>query len=421
MKIRNLLAALSLSMAGLAAAAPQAGAAPLLCLESDVGIYQTPASLTGRPGDLISCRQVTLSQVPGNIPMTAWKVKYTSTDLNGKKIAVSGFVAVPRLPWTGGGTRPVVAFSPGTLGSGPQCAFSKQMAGAYQDAYEGDQIATFLKAGYAVAASDGVGYMDGQVHTYMIGHNAGHALLDIVRAAFQVPGGGLSPTTKVGISGYSEGGANSLWAAQLAGSYAPELKVVGAAAGGVPGDLKVTAAHMNAGPFAGFMVDANMGLHAAYPDLPYYSLMNDKGKDADAKAKTLCLFGTLAAFADGDIKDYTKDGLNLDRLYAIAGPGGTTWGEVVGRQKLGVNIGGPGSTARYKISFPTYQYRGLLEEIIPTSTQDGTRRAYCAAGVVTDAKMDYFGDHLTTDGQAKDDVTRWLGDRFAGRTTRGNC
>lgn len=52
---------------------------------------------------------------------------------------------------------------------------------------------------------------------------------------------------------------------------------------------------------------------------------------------------------------------------------------------------------------------------------DATRRAYCAAGVVTDAKMDYLGEHLTTDGMAKDDVTRWLGDRFAGKPTRGNC
>ena len=34
-----------------------------------------------------------------------------------------------------------MAFTPGTLGSGPQCAMSKQMGGGYQDAYEGGKFA----------------------------------------------------------------------------------------------------------------------------------------------------------------------------------------------------------------------------------------------------------------------------------------
>lgn len=59
----------------------------------------------------------------------------------------------------------------------------------------------------------------------MVGANAGHALLDIVRTSRKIPGGTLAPDGKVGISGYSEGGAAALWGAQLASSYAPELDV----------------------------------------------------------------------------------------------------------------------------------------------------------------------------------------------------
>ena len=44
---------------------------------------------------------------------------------------------------------------PGTLGLGPQCAFSKHLAGAYQGGYEIASIAAILNAGYAVAATDG--------------------------------------------------------------------------------------------------------------------------------------------------------------------------------------------------------------------------------------------------------------------------
>lgn len=421
MKLRVLLTAGTAVLGSFAAVPHAANAAPLLCLESDAGIYTAPASVTGSAGDLISCRSVTLPEVSGNIPMNAWKVKYTSTDLNGKKIAVSGTVAIPKAAWTKGGSRPTVAFNPGTIGSGPQCAFSKQLAGDYQDEYEGEQVRAFLKAGFAVAATDGVGYLDGQSHTYMIGANAGHALLDIVRASRQIPLGSLKSDGKVAISGYSEGGAASLWGAQLAASYAPELKVVGAAAGGVPGDLKLTAKQLNGGLFAGFLVDAVIGLHAAYPTLPFDGLLNAKGVQAVKDGKSLCLYGTLATFLGADIKHFTTAGYTLDQLYTLKDASGRSWGDAVDAQKLGVNIGGPASSAKYKIGFPTYQYRGWLEEIIPHETEDGTRQAYCDAGIRTQWTNSYPGEHLLTDSIAINDVTGWIGDRFTDKPIPSNC
>ena len=390
------------------------------CTASDGAIYTPPAAVTAAAGTLLACEPVTLSQVPGNVPMSAWKVQYASTNVAGQAIAVSGTVAVPTAAWTGGGSRPVVAFNPGTLGLGSQCAFSKQLAGAFQDEYEGDNIAALLKAGYAVAATDGVGYLTGQTHTYVVGANAAHALLDIVRTAFQVPGAGLSAGTKVGIWGYSEGGAASLWAAQLARSYAPELTIAGDASGGVPGDLRVTAAALNGGAFAGFLVDAVLGLSTAYPAMPFTALLNDAGRSAVATAKSQCLAGTVANFAGADIANYTTDHLTLDQIYALTGTDGRTWGQVVDDQKLGVNIGGPLSTARHRIGFPVLQYRGLAEEVIPTSTEDATHQAYCAAGVTTQWNT-YAGDHLTTDNEAISDVVSWLGQRFGGQFTLGNC
>jgi triacylglycerol lipase len=315
----------------------------------------------------------------------------------------------------------VVAFNPGTLGSGLQCAFSKQMSGQYVDAYEGGNIAEFLKAGFAVAATDGVGYLEGQVHTYMVGANAGHALLDAVRTSRQIPGGSLQADGKVGIAGYSEGGAASLWGAQLAASYAPELNVVGATAGGVPGDLKVTARALNGGLFAGFLADALVGLSAAYPEMPFDELMNDAGRRAVADVKKNCLFGTLAVFLGARVENFSTDRLTLDEIYALRGPDGTTWGEIVDEQKLGVNIGPRGSGARYEIGFPVFQYRGLLEEIIPHETTDATRAAYCRAGITTRWNSLYPGEHLTTDWFAAGEVTRFLGDRFEGKPASGNC
>ncbi|MEU6373116.1 lipase family protein [Streptomyces sp. NPDC046909] len=393
---------------------------PAPCSAADATIYRPPAQPSA-PGTVIACRTVdSLPLVGDGTPMRAWKVQYGSTDGHGRPIAVAGTVVVPDEPWTGPGERPLVAFAPGTLGIGPRCAFSKQLAGEWVDAYEGPNIAALLKAGYAVAATDGVGYLDGQVHPYVSGLDAGHAVLDMARAASEVPGGGVSPAAKVGLWGYSEGGSGSLWAAQLAASYAPELNVAGVASGGVPGDLRQVGAQLNGGGFAGFLVDAVIGLSVTHPEMPFDELLDDEGRQAVAKAKSLCAVGTVAHFIGARIENYTADRLSLDRIYALRGPDGTTWGEIVDRNRLGVGIGRPGSGARYEIGFPVLQYRGLLDEVIPAETGYGTRRAYCDAGIATRWKS-YAGDHLLGDPQAIDDVVTWLGDRFAGRAMAASC
>lgn len=390
------------------------------CDAPDEAIYQPPADVPGEAGEVISCREVELEHVPGDIDMDAWKVQYSSTNSQGEPIAVSGTVAVPREEWQGSGSRPVVAFNPGTLGLGPQCAFSKQLAGEYQDMYEGDNIAESLKAGYAVAATDGAGYLDGETHPYMSGADAGNALLDIARAAPGVAGSGLDEKAKVGLWGYSEGGAASMWAAQRAQKYAPELDVAGVASGGVPGDLKIVADSLNGGAFAGFLGNAVVGLSAANPEMPFDELMNEEGRQNIAKMKEHCLAGTVTNFAGMRIEDQTKDELSLEELYEQSAPDGTTWGEVVDRQKLGVDVGPAGSGARHELDFPTFQYRGIAEEVIPTEAEDSVREGYCEGGVPTTWKT-YPGEHLLTDRLAVDDTVSWLGERFEGEEAPDDC
>ncbi|MFJ9814869.1 lipase family protein [Streptomyces sp. NPDC101151] len=394
---------------------------PQACAAADADIYRPPDRATAAPGAVVACRQVgSLPMVIGGPPLNAWKVQYGSTDGRGRPVSVAGTVVVPQKPWTGPGERPLVAFVPGTLGIGPKCGFSKQLAGQYQDAYEGPNVAALLNAGYAVAATDGQGYMDGQVHPYASGAEAGRATLDMARAASRVPGAGVGPSARVGIWGYSEGGSGSLWAAQLARSYAPELKVVGSASGGIPADLEQVAGNLDGKFFAGFLVDAFIGLSVTHPELPFDEILDDSGRKAVKDAESLCALGTVSRFPGARIEQYTKDGLTLDQIYALHGSDGTTWGDAVGASKLGVGVGAPGSGARYEIGFPVFQYRGLLDEVIPARTASEARRAYCAAGIST-RWTTYAGDHLTSDPHAISDVVDWLGDRFDGKADTGNC
>jgi len=416
----RVLGALCVGAAGVTVAAAPAAAASATCTAPESAVYTPPAAVGGKPGTVLACRTTTLPEVPGGIAMRAWQLQYVSTDIGGNPVAVSGTVAVPTAPWTGPGTRPLVSFHFATLGLGTQCAFSRQLAGAYQDEYEGDQIAALLKAGWAVAATDDVGYLTGRRPTYMVGHNAGHAVLDAARAAFRLPDSGLSGGTKVGIWGYSQGGAASLWSAQLAASYAPELNVAGAAAGGVPADLRAVATAGNGSAFAGLTVAATIGLSTAYPKLPFETVLNDQGRRLVADLRTLCVVGTAARGAGVKVESLTTGGLSYEQLFRLAGPDGVTWDQVVEAQKLGVGVGPPASGARYKIGFPVLQYHGLLDQVIPTAVEEAVRTAYCRAGVTT-RQQTYLADHVLADGQAIGNVVSWFTDRFAGRTASGNC
>ena len=61
-------------------------------------------------------------------------------------------------------------------------------------------------------------------------------MLDIVRAARDVTPD-VDVDAPVLLWGYSEGGRNAAWAAELQPEYAPDVSLVGLAAGGVPTDL----------------------------------------------------------------------------------------------------------------------------------------------------------------------------------------
>jgi hypothetical protein len=409
----------SLPATARAAASGDTSTAVSSCDASDSTIYTPPASVSARPGTLLQCEPTSLPEVPGNIPMHAWKVQYASVNRQGQRTAVTGTVAVPDSPWNGPGPRPIIAFNPGTLGDGNQCAFSKQLSGAYQDEYEGDNIAAILKAGFAVAATDMMGFMNGQVHPYVMAVDGAHAILDMARAAPQVPGSGLQPGGKVGIWGYSEGGGLSIWAAQLAASYAPDLHIMGDASGGIPGNLVQLGESLNGGPFAGFLADALVGLHTAYPDMPFTSLLNSNGRSAIKQAESLCLFGTLAAFAFANVQNYTTAGYTYDQLLAVSGPDGT-WGDIAAAQDPGINVGLPGSGAKYQIGFPVFQYRAVADEVIPTQMEDAVHTEYCNSGIPTQWAT-YLGDHLTADNEAIPDVIKFFQARVAGDPPTVNC
>ena len=130
-----------------------------------------------------------------------------------------------------------------------------------------------LQRGWAVSVSDHLG----PTGAYGEAKLGGMITLDSVRAVQRVAELGLA-NSPVALAGYSGGGMASAWAAALAPTYAPELKLAVVVQGGVPADLEQMAEGLGFNPHPGFGLAfaAAIGLEREYPDrLPVSSQLNE--------------------------------------------------------------------------------------------------------------------------------------------------
>ncbi len=396
-----LAAAVALPLPG-ALAAP-AGRAPAAARD----FYAPPAPLPhGKPGAVVRSRSV-VPQLGTGAPATkAWTVMYHSRDTAGRDIPVTGTVLVPEAAWTGTGPRPVVGFAVGTQGPGPQCAPSKQLATGND--YETSNIDQALRKGWAVAVTDYEGYTTGSRATYVVGRSEGHAVLDAVRAARDLPAAGIAPAAPVLLWGYSQGGGASAWATVLQPSYAPELRLVADASGGVPADSRAVGDSLNGNVGAAFLLYSVSGFGAAYPSqFPIEQHLNATGKQVLADVNTQCVTDSLGRYAFQDVSQYLKPGETTATFQAIP-----SVAKVLEANTL--------TTKSLLPEVPVFQYHGLGDEVVPLGQAMTLHSTWCAKGVTT-VFQGFPGEHLTTNAQASGVAVQFLADRLAGTPVTGSC
>jgi hypothetical protein len=366
-----------------------------------IAFYTPPAGPPpGAHGDLVSYRPTTVDLGPDAPAADAWTVLYHSTDGLDRPVYVTGTVLVPTAPATG--TRPVISYAVGTHGLAQRCAPSLQM-GAGTD-YEAANIAAALAEGYAVVATDYAGYTTGGSPTYIIGAAEGHAVLDIVRAASQVPGAGVAADAPTALWGYSQGGQAAAWAGELQPSYAPGLQLKAVAAGGIPADLAATARNLDGATGTSFELMAIAGLAAQYPELPLDAILTAEGQAAFTTLRSQCVFESLPEFRNRRLGDLTG-GLGLEQLLAL-GP----VAELVDGQRVGTR----------PIPVPLYSYHGQADQFVPLAQAYAAKQRYCAAGVRTTFDL-YPSEHITTQFQAAPRALDFIAARFAGEPVTDNC
>ena len=163
------------------------------------------------------------------------RLLYASTDgIDGKiTIAVSGALFIPKGAAPAGGW-PLVAWAHGTVGAAAACAPSFRGRSPRDIKY----LNAWLAAGFAIVAADYQGLGPAGGHPYLATRPEAYGVLDAVRAVR----GQFGIGDKVIVVGQSQGAGAAFATAAFQPAYAPEVKLIGTVATGIPYFSKQTLA-----------------------------------------------------------------------------------------------------------------------------------------------------------------------------------
>jgi hypothetical protein len=226
----------------LTAAAPVAQAATAV-LPSQDPFYNytgsTPLSQIA-PGTVLKERSVSLELEGLTIPVSTEQVLYRTTGELGQPTVTVTTIIRPLLSLLG---TKIVAYQEAYDALGSECDPSYTLQGGNNGDSTGQEeelaIGAYLLAGFVVTVPD----YEGEALDWGAGQESGYGTLDALLATESYLG--VSRSTEVGMVGYSGGAIATEWASELAPTYAPELHIVGAAAGGVPVDFAHNLTYIN--------------------------------------------------------------------------------------------------------------------------------------------------------------------------------
>jgi len=394
LRLTGALAVLALAFGGLALSVAVHRAAP-----GEPGpFYTAPSPLPdGPPGTIIRTEVID----DFHEGATTYRVLYTSTGYDGDPTAVSGIIVVPNSPAPPEG-REVIAFTHGTVGVAANCSPSLQGRDALP-VYEG--LDEFVEAGYVVAATDYQGLGTPGPHPYLVGESEAMNALDSVRAAHNLADANAG--TEFAVWGHSQGGQASLFTGQVAASYAPELRLVGVAAGAPPTDL-VALFKVNIETTVGKILMA-MALRSwtqVYGDASLDQIVTPPARPAVVRIAGRCLYDQTQILAS------VPSSLLLGFTFLSTPP----WEAEPWKTIIADNTPGAAPTG-----VPMLITQG---EDDPIMTPDVTTRfvnELCANGETVDYRIMAGVAHLEAGHVAAPDVAAWIADRFAGEPAPNTC
>ena len=355
--------------------------------------YTAPSPLPDAPPGTILRSEVLDGFTPD---ATTWRVLYLSTGYDGAPTAVSGLVIVPDAAAPAGG-RKIVGYTHGTVGVASRCAPSLRGL-AWGDFMRSEGIAEFVDAGYVVAATDYQGLGTPGPHPYLVGASEGMNELDMIRAARQIQGADAS--SDVALWGHSQGGHASLFTAELSQSYAPELNVVGVAAGAPAPDVVARFQQNIESPVGKILISMALAAWAeVYDAATLDQILTVPARPIVRKLARTCLYDEL------EIAGALPASLTLGITFLSNPP----WATEPWKGIVAVNT--PGEVA---VGLPVLLTQGTADEIVPAPVTEALQRRMCANGDEVELRLLEGTGHLDGGPAAVPDVVEWIAARFAG-------
>lgn len=362
--------------------------------------YSAPSPLPDGPPGTIIRTEIVDRFYPG---ATAYRVLYKSTGFDGDPTAVSGLILVPDGTPPAGG-RKIVAYTHGTVGVASNCAPSLVTNPAQQPLLlEGGP--ELLATGYVIAASDYQGLGTPGPHPYLVGDVEAMNALDSVRAAHNLSEADAG--TEFAVWGHSQGGHASLFTGQLAAGYAPELQLVGVAAGAPVPNLKDLFA-VNIETTVGRILIA-MALQSwarVYHDASLDQIVTAGARPLVSRIAKNCLYNKKQILASVPVA------LALDLTFLHT----PLWEAEPWKTILEKNT--PGAT---RTGAPILITQGDADPIVAPDVTGRLVGKLCAEGETVDLRILPGIAHLDAGQVAVPDVVQWIADRFTRKPPPTTC
>jgi alpha-beta hydrolase superfamily lysophospholipase len=364
--------------------------------------YEPPPGFEhARPGTVLRSRDVELAFM-GLVPQqfTATQLLYRTTDLNDMPQATVTTVIVPT-ERAGKGPVPLVSYQCAIDAVAGRCFPSYALRRGAKALGALAQVEFFLVAaalaeGWAVSVPD----HEGPKGMWGAPYEPGYHVLDGVRAALQCERLGLSPAAPVGLWGYSGGGLASAWAAELSGSYAPELNIVGAVLGSPVADLGHAFRRLNGSFYSGLPAMVVAALTHIYPELD--KVIQEHATD-EGKAMLLRIEKMTTAHAVLRLIGMDMGKLVDQPLEQILQTPEVQ--HVFESIKLGTAVPTP----------PVLIVQAVHDRIVSVDDIDDLTHTYQSGGASVTYHRDMFSEHMLLHPMSAPMTLRWLADRFNGK------
>jgi triacylglycerol lipase len=331
---------------------------------------------------------------------TATQLLYRTTDLNDLPQATVTTVIVPA-ERPAKGPIPLVSYQCAIDAVAGRCFPSYALRrgakalGALAQ-FEFFLVAAALAEGWAVSVPD----HEGRDGMWGAPYEPGYHVLDGVRAALNSERLDLSPEAPVGLWGYSGGGLASAWAAEVSGSYAPELNIVGAVLGSPVADLGHAFRRLNGSIYSGLPAMVVAALTHIYPELDrvIQEHATDEGKAMLLRIEKMTTAHAVLRLIGMDMAKMVDQ--PLEQILQTP-----EVQHVFDSIKLGTAVPTP----------PVLVVQAVHDRIVSVDDIDDLTHTYQSGGASVTYHRDMFSEHMLLHPMSAPMTLRWLTDRFNGK------